>query len=157
MDTPSPSSAKPNKARPLSLLAIVALVALVIVIDMQRRAAEQQLQALSVRLEQVTSGGNQAQNREAAKAVVDKVRKLYTLPADIEPTVATIVDVDELRKRNPFYNKAENGDYLIVTSERAILYDPDNNVILDVVPVQIRAETPENAEQPTTSAEQQPQ
>ncbi len=141
MDTPTPSP-RPTKARPLSLLAIVALVALVIVIDMQRRAAEQQLQALSVRLEQVTSGGNQAQNREAAKAIVDKVRKLYTLPADIEPTVATIVDVDELRKRNPFYNKAENGDYLIVTTERAILYDPDNNVILDVVPVQIQQEAP---------------
>ena len=35
-------------------------------------------------------------------------------------------------------SKAENGDHLVVTPERAILYDPDEDVILDVVPVQVQ-------------------
>ena len=55
----------------------------------------------------------------------------------MQPTVATIVDVESLRKRNSFYNKAKNGDYLIVTNERAILFDAKANVILDMVPVQL--------------------
>ncbi len=136
MDTTTPP-AKSSKIRSLGLIAMVALVVLLLVVDMRRRAAENQLAQLSVRLEQL-SGGNQAQNREAAQEVVTQVRKLYSLPADIEPTVATIVDVDALRARNPFYNKAKNGDYLVVTTDRAILFDAKANVILDVVPVQIQ-------------------
>lgn len=127
-----------TKAKPLSVIAIIALVILVVVIDMRRRTAENQLEQVSMRLEQVTGGGNQAQNKETAMRIVADVRRLYALPEDVEPTVATIVDVNELRKRNAFYNKAENGDYLIVTTDRAILYDADKNIILDVVPVQIQ-------------------
>src|SRR3989344_6293155 len=125
-----------KRTKVLSTLAIIALLALVIAVDLKRRAAEQQLQQLSVRLEQLT--GNQQQNQEVARQVVEKVRKLITLPENVEPTVATIVDVDTLRKRNAFYNKVENGDYLIVTTDRAILFDADRNIILDVVPVQIQ-------------------
>ncbi len=70
--------------------------------------------------------------------IVDAVGKLYALPPGIDPTVATIVDVDALRKTNTFYAKAENGDTLVVTADRAILYDPKKKIILDVVPVQIQ-------------------
>lgn len=124
------------KTKPLALVAIIALIILVVVVDMKRRGAEKQLEQLSVRLEQLT--GNEQQNREAAQRIVDRVRQLYDIPTDVEPTVATIVDVTELQKRNAFYNKAKNGDYLIVTSDRAILFDAQRNVILDVVPVQIQ-------------------
>ena len=64
---------------------------------------------------------------------------------DVEPTVATIVNVEELRKNNAFYNKAENGDHLVVTTERAILYDPDEDIILDVIPVQLQPAEPATA------------
>ncbi len=140
MENAAPRS---KKIRSLGAIAVVGLVVLLLVIDMRRRAAESQLAQLSVRLEQLT-GGNQAQNQQAAKLIVEQVRKLYNLPEGVEPTVATIVDVNELRKRNAFYNKAKNGDYLVVTSDRAILFDATANKILDVVPVQI--------EQPTASS-----
>ena len=71
-------------------------------------------------------------------SVVERLRKHIQLSTDVEPTVATIVNVEELRKRNPFYNKAENGDHLVVTTDRAILYDPDHDIILDVIPVQLQ-------------------
>ena len=80
--------------------------------------------------------GSTRQDREKAARIVEKVRRLMEI-GDIEPTVATIVDVEKLRERNPFYNKAENGDFLIVTAERAILFSEKQNKILDVVPVQV--------------------
>lgn len=128
-------------------LVVIALIALSFMLDMRRRAAQEQLEQLTVRMEQLT--GNTEQSREAAKQIIDRVRKLIDIPTDIEPTVATIVDVDTLRTRNAFYNKAENGDHLIVTIDRAILYDPDANIILDVVPVQI---TPAGGVAPTPGA-----
>jgi len=127
--TPTP------KVRFLLPALVVVLVVLVIVLDAQRRTAERRLEQLSVQLEQVQ--GNAEENRERARAIVTKARKHIDIPTDVEPTVAAIVDVAKLRERNPFYNKAENGDYLIVTETRAILYDPDKDRILDVVPVQL--------------------
>ncbi len=140
---------KPSRSKPLGFLVVVGLVALVLVLDMRRRAAEDQLAQLSVKLNQVNGGGNEEENKAAAKAIVERVRKLINIPTDIEPTVATIVDVEKLREKNAFYAKAENGDNLIITKDRAILYSPTKNVIIDVVPVQIQA--PPSAEGTTTS------
>lgn len=140
MDTVS-SASKTSRSRPLSVLAIVALLVLVVVVDMKRRAAEDQLAQLSLRLSQLAGGGtsaDSAQNQEIAKQIVERVRKIYDIPTDTEPTVATIVDVEALQKQNDFYKKAKNGNYLIVTKDRAILFDADANKVIDVVPVQIQ-------------------
>jgi len=120
----------------LLIIALVALIALIGVLEAKRRILETQLQRVTVRLEQM-QGGSTKQNQEKASKIVRKVRILMEI-GDVEPTVATIIDVEALRKRNPFYNKAENGDYLIVTPERAILYREETNRILDVVPVQLK-------------------
>lgn len=124
-----------SRVKVLAYVVLIALIALVFILDAKRRAAEQELTRLSVQLDKAT--GNQ-ENKETAKRIVDRVRKLIDLPTDIEPTVAEIVKIEELRSRNAFYNKAKNGDYLIVTSTRAILYDNKRNIILDVAPVQIQ-------------------
>ena len=122
----------------LVTLTIIGLLGLVGVLEMKRQAVAAQLQQLTVRMEQVTVDEEAAKNQELANQIIAEVRALIDMPTDIEPTVATIVDIDALRARNPFYNKAENGDYLIVTTDRAILFDADRNIILDVVPVQIQ-------------------
>lgn len=124
----------------LSFLFVIALIALVITLETRRQEAQKQLEQLTIRLEQLQ--GNSSQNREAAKKVIDQVQKHMLISTEVEPTVATIVNVEELRKKNPFYNKAENGDHLVVTTDRAILYDPDNDIILDVVPVQLQPAVP---------------
>ena len=128
-------SPKKSRPKPLMIVLLLALVVVIVVLDMRRRDAENKLAQLSVQVGQ--TGGNEAQNQEVAKQVIEKVRRLYTIPAGIEPTVATIVDVKQLRERNAFYAKAKNGDHLIVTNDRAILYDPIADKIVDVVPVQI--------------------
>ncbi len=139
---PSSSAKKGSGGKVLSMIIVFALIVLVVVLDMRRRDAEKKLMELTM---QVGGSGNEAQNQEVAKQVIDKVRKLYVIPAGIEPTVATIVDVNQLRTRNAFYNKAKNGDHLIVTNDRAILYDPIADKIIDVVPVQIQAPAADQA------------
>ncbi len=121
-------------------LLLVLLIGLVVVLDMQRRQAETELHNLTVRLEQLQ--GNSQENQERANQVVTRVRALIDIPENITPTVATIVDVEKLRAQNPFYDKASNGDYLVVTPTRAILFDADRGVIIDVVPVQIQQNAP---------------
>ncbi len=135
MDTSLPQTRSKNKMKLLIPVLIVVLVVLLLILDARRRSAEAQLEQLSMRLEQLE--GNPEQNAEKAREVVDAVKVLMDLDTSVEPTVATIVDVARLRESNPFYAKAENGDFLVVTPTRAILYDPDSNKILDVVPVQI--------------------
>src|SRR6266540_3326227 len=90
----------PSTTRGLLVIFIAGLLLLLLFVDMRRRAAEGKLQELSMRLDQ--AAGNQAENRESAKLIVAKVRKIYTIPDAIDPTVATIVDVAQLRKQNPF-------------------------------------------------------
>ncbi len=123
------------KAKALFPLLLIVLVILAVTLDTQRRKAQTELKNLTVRLEQLQ--GNNAANQEKAKNVVEKLKKLMDIDVSVEPTVATIVDVEKLRKQNPFYEKAENGDFLVVTPTRAILYSEEENKILDVVPVQI--------------------
>jgi hypothetical protein len=123
--------------KPLFLAFVVVLIALVVTLELKRQEAQNQLEQLTIRLEQLQTG-NTSQNREAARRIIERVRRHMDIVTDVEPTVATIVNVNELRQRNSFYNKAENGDHLIVTTERAILYDPDRDIILDVVPVQLQ-------------------
>lgn len=137
----------------LGFVCIVGLIATIVFLDVRRREAEKKLAQLSVKYEQ--QNGNQAQNQEAARQIVTKVRRLFAIPSDYDPTVATIVDVEQLRSRNEFYNKAKNGDHLIVTSDRAILYDPVADKIVDVVPVQIQPKTDATAEEPPAEAESQ--
>ncbi|MSR68069.1 hypothetical protein EXS65_04610 [Candidatus Peribacteria bacterium] len=120
----------------LSFALIVALAILAYVNYTKRVQLATDLKKLSVQMEQLQTG-NSPQNVEAAKAIVDKVRKHIIISTEIDPTVATIVDVDTLKARNEFYKGAKNGDNLVVTPTRAILYDPDRDIILDVVPVQL--------------------
>jgi len=125
-----------SAAKPLVVLVVLGMLILILTIDARRREAQKQLQQMTMKLEQLT--GNPEQNAAEAKRIVDEVRKVYALPEGVEPTVATIVKVEELRKVNAFYNKAKNGDHLIVTADRAILYDPVKKMVIDVVPVQLQ-------------------
>lgn len=131
------------KTRIILPVALIVLVILVIVLDSQRRSAKAELQQMSVKLGQVAGGSdtNSAENQARAKEIVAKVKAHLDIDTTVEPTVATIVDVKKLQEQNAFYNKAKNGDFLIVTPTRAILYDAGADVIIDVVPVQID-ETP---------------
>ncbi len=145
MDTDTSTSGEVSKKKKKSGISgkqfmglmVVGLLVLTGLLESSRRQAFAQLKAMSVRMEQV-SGGNTLQNKQEAERVVNLLRTHMFIPEDVQPTVATIVDVEKLRDRNVFYKNAKNGDHLVVTPERAILFDSKANVIIDVVPVQVK-------------------
>lgn len=53
------------------------------------------------------------------------------------PSVGIVTDIAKLVQSQPFYQGAENGDVLLIypSISRAILFDPDKNVIINVGPV----------------------
>lgn len=122
----------------LTIILIVGLAVLAFAFYKRSMTLAIELKKLTVMNEQLQTGNN-PEGIAQAKAIIDKVRLHIDIPTDVEPTVATIVDVEALREKNAFYKTAKNGDHLIVTPTRAILYDPDRDMILDVVPVQLQA------------------
>ena len=119
---------------------VIALGVLAYVNFTKRVELSSELRKLSI-----SSGQTEGSSEEGiaqAKAVVEQVKEHIKILGDVEPTVASIVDVDTLRKRNAFYNNAKNGDYLIVTPTRAYLYDPDADIIVDVIPVHLTPNVP---------------
>ncbi len=81
------------------------------------------------------SGQEELAKREV-KAVVDKLGKLTILPEE-EPVVATIVDSDFLATQSAFYQKAENGDKLVVypQAQKAYIFSPGRNIIVNAGPL----------------------
>lgn len=147
------SSAKP-KRKLLGAVLVVGLLALVVVVDMKRRAAEDQLAALTMRMEQLT-GGNTQENRDLAKKVVEDLGTIMELPKDIEPTVATIVDVPKLIEQNKeFYGPAVNGDQLVIYPTFAVIFRQETKKIINFAPVQLTQPEAAAGEQPAPTPAQ---
>jgi hypothetical protein len=79
----------------------------------------------------------QAQTDEYIKAV----GKLYSLPKNEKPDVATVKDKEALKKQYPFFDQAENGDVVLIYKDAklAILYRPSTKQLVKVGPVNIES------------------
>lgn len=73
---------------------------------------------------------NKSEN--TTQQLLDKVGKLVLLPTDETPTVALVKDISKLQNQ-PFFSRAQDGDYVIVytQSKVAILYRPSVNRIIE--------------------------
>jgi len=120
----------------LITLVVLSLFGLIAVLELNRQEISAQLSDITGHLQEMQFEAPDS-DKATADMIVKEVRNLMDIPEDIEPTVATIIDVDMLKEKNPFYEKAENGDHLIVTPTRAILYSSETKRIIDVVPVQL--------------------
>lgn len=80
--------------------------------------------------------------QESAKAETDRIKQevseLIELPADEDPTIATVVDSTKLNNQ-PFFAKAQNGDRVVMyaKAKKAVLYRPATNKIIEVAPINI--------------------
>lgn len=76
--------------------------------------------------------------QDETNSIMEKVGKLVMLPTDETPVLATVTDKDKLKDQSLFA-KAENGDKILVYSsaQKAYIYNPGKNVIVDVVPVNV--------------------
>jgi len=80
---------------------------------------------------------------ESAVELVAELGTHIILPKDQEPSVATVVNVEKLRESNAeFYRDAQNGDYLVLYEDRAILYRDPEQLIVNVGGVVVTPEAP---------------
>lgn len=74
-------------------------------------------------------------------AYIKAVGKLYSLPKNEKPDVATVKDKEALKKQYPFFDQAENGDVVLIYKDAklAILYRPSTKQLVKVGPVNIES------------------
>lgn len=72
---------------------------------------------------------------------IGEVGKLYSLPKNEKPDVATVKDKEALKKQYPFFDQAENGDVVLIYKDAklAILYRPTTKKLVKVGPVNIES------------------
>jgi type IV secretory pathway VirB10-like protein len=72
--------------------------------------------------------------KKKTQEVTTAVQKIMELPEG-EPQVAQVADVEAIKKTQPFFAKAQNGDMVLVYASQAIIYRPSTNKIINVGPV----------------------
>src|SRR5579864_7664084 len=72
------------------------------------------------------------------ETLIDRVGKLIELPQGEQPTIATVSDYTKLQDQ-AFFQNAKNGDKVLIYSKakKAILYDPQEDKIIEVAPVNL--------------------
>ena len=92
----------------------------------------------------INSGQSQEQQQQKKTELLAKVSKLIILPANADPIIATIIDAEQLKKEQVFYANAKNGDIVLVYPEakKAFIYNPKQNIIVNVGPVIAEKNTP---------------
>jgi len=110
-------------------------------IKKQQTSLQTQNADLAKQLTAYKTDPNAAGQAEADKTIAE-VGKLYALPKDEKPSVATVKDKSKLADQ-PFFAKAENGDITLIysTAKLAILYRPSTKQIINVSSVTIQNQT----------------
>lgn len=85
---------------------------------------------------------------ETSKRIISKVEGIYLLPEG-QPTVAKVQDKEKLTGQ-AFFDKAENGDYLVIYSDAklALLYREEANKLVNVGPISVSDSVPDAATDP---------
>ena len=93
-----------------------------------------------------------AATEEEVRNTVEAVGKLIDVPAGEAPQVATVTDINKLRK-NAIFSKAQNGDKVLIYSraKKAIIYRPSTNKIIEVGPININTDTSAKTSSPSAS------
>ena len=130
-----PTTVSSNKKAPIKLiLAIVLAVSLAAngFLLWQYTETQNELEEAEQTIELFMTDPEQAQQASVAE-YVEQVSRVYDLPADETPTVATVRD-KELLDEQPFFERAENGDVVLIypESELAILYRPSTGQLVNV-------------------------
>jgi hypothetical protein len=79
--------------------------------------------------------------KEEVAALTSKISLVMELPKKEEPVLVTVLDTTKL-KGQQFFANAKNGDKVLIYSKsnKAILYRPSTNKIIEVAPVQMGQE-----------------
>jgi hypothetical protein len=83
----------------------------------------------------LNSGSNTSSGDDTAKTL-EKVKMHLVLPSE-EPKIVPLVNVEILKKDQPFFALAKDGDKLIIYNKKVILYDPVIDRIVDIAQIRI--------------------
>lgn len=75
---------------------------------------------------------------KTAQRIRDAVSLLTAVPTGTDPQVAVISDITKLPSQ-PFFQEAQNGDYLVIYTEKGIIYRESENKIVAVTTLQDEA------------------
>lgn len=78
--------------------------------------------------------------KEEKAVLLKKIGSLIDLPANEDPTIATVTDKKKL-STNPFFAKTENGDRALfyTKAKKAFLYRPSTNKIIEVSQINVES------------------
>lgn len=78
----------------------------------------------------------QAEAKKQTEELLKKISQVMVLPADEEPTIATVSDLSKLSQQE-FFKNAQLGDKVIIyyKAKKAILYRPFENKIIELAPL----------------------
>jgi len=69
--------------------------------------------------------------------LIQKIGKLIELSTTEDPVVGTVNDAESLAKQQKFFVNAKNGDKVLIYQDKAIIYRPTDNKLINVGPVYI--------------------
>ena len=97
----------------------------------------------------LSAGVGQKLSEEEITNLIDKVGKLVLLPEGEIPTVVVIEDAIALAEQQPFFKGASDGDKILIYSEKAFIYNPEKNILVNVGPVYFEDKATTTAEEGT--------
>lgn len=94
-------------------------------------------------------------NTEETEKVLNNLKAILLVTETESPTVARVEDPDKLKTSNPeFYRDIQKNDYLILFSNRAIIFRESTNQIINIAPIintQQDSQSSEETTQPATT------
>lgn len=127
MDMPLPSNNTATKAILVLFLLLLAIGFVGYFIKFQK--AQKQIDFLS------SAEGRQEIDKKELEQIMGQVGKHIVLPENETPTVATVTDAQSLQAEQPFFEKTQNGDKVLVYSNFVYLYRPAEDRIINVGPI----------------------
>lgn len=110
---------KGKRVLPIILLVLIAIIGITVYF-------------INTKRNEFMTANNPVKAKEVAEDLAAIVSKIYQLPNET-PTIATVVDVNDL-PLDPFYQNAREGDKILIFAayQEVILYRPSENKIIEV-------------------------
>lgn len=73
---------------------------------------------------------------EQSQDLRQELANLILIDEQVDPTIATVIDIEALKAENPeFYKNGRDGQIIFIYPTRVILYDKDEKKIINVAPI----------------------
>ncbi len=144
MEEPSREASSAKRVSPLAIGVIILVVITAAVLKVK--------DVFSEKLPTPAATTDVRKTPSTTQELIEAVSRHLSINTSEQPTVATVQDVETLKKQNPsFYQEAQNGDRVLVWSDKVVLYSTSRDVILAVIPLNPAVATTTDATMTTST------